>query len=52
MYPTYSNRSDKTFTIAPAVTDLTDDAPAYNPAVWKNIFDALAQFGCKLEASK
>ena len=52
MYPTFSNRSDKTFTIPPAVTDLTDEAPTYNPAVWKNLFEVLAQFGCKLEPSK
>lgn len=52
MYPTFSNRSDKTFTIPPAVTDLTDEVPTYNPTVWKNLFEVLAQFGCKLDPSK
>lgn len=42
MYNTFRNRQDKTFDIPPAVTELTDETPPYNPNVWKNIFDTLS----------
>ena len=52
MYPTFSNRIEKQFMLPPAVSDIGIETPPFNQPVWKNIFEGLSQFGCRIEAAK
>lgn len=52
MYATFSNRTAKSFNVPLIVTEINPDAASFNAQTWKIIFDVLAQYGCKIEASK
>jgi len=52
MYPTFSNRVEKQFSVPQAVTEITLETPAFSQPVWKNIFDGLALYGCKIDPAK
>ncbi len=52
MYSTYSNRVEKQFSVPSAVTEINIETPVFNQPVWKNIFDGLAMYGCKVDPAK